>query len=144
MKEPLFLNKFKNRVCHIFQLFVGELGVDRECHDVVAEILADREVALFVARVGVGLLQMERHRIVDRVCDALRLQMSHEAGAVNVFQDNDILMIYMVGESRMHRRICAQPQRDDTKDCGEIKKAVIRPNLTGRIAKFMQSARFCL
>jgi len=55
-------------------LLFGEFRIDRERETVLTESFSDREVALFVTEMRVGLLQMNRHWIVHASFDASLVQ----------------------------------------------------------------------
>ena len=82
MASFFVLAHLQHRVSHILQLLVGELGVYRQCHHMVAEIFAYREVAFLVTWIGVGFLHVQCHWIINGSCYAFRLQMLHHLGTV--------------------------------------------------------------
>ena len=51
-------------------LLFGEFRIDRERKTVLTQPFSDREVARFVTEMRVGLLQVNRHRIMDGRFDA--------------------------------------------------------------------------
>ena len=51
-------------------LVFGEFRIDRERETVLTKCFSDREIARFVTEMRVGLLQVNRHRIVDGCFDA--------------------------------------------------------------------------
>ena len=70
----------------------GEFRIDRERETVLTQPFSNREVARFVTEMRVGLLQVNRHRIVDGRLDAGIVQDA--AHPVAFWSFNNITMPY--------------------------------------------------
>ena len=69
---------------------VGHLGEQRQREAVAADPLGDGEVARLMLQVGVGLLEVDRHRVVQAGLDAPGLQLAADAVALGMQDDEEV------------------------------------------------------
>src|SRR5258708_39785086 len=69
------LEKVFNDFCDALKLCIRQFGVDRQTEALASSFFGDREITRFMAKVRIGLLQMQRQRIMERAADVVGFKM---------------------------------------------------------------------